>query len=139
MTEFKISDSLTEDAAYIRKTVFTDEQGFEEEFDSNDPISVHMVMYEDKKPAAVCRFYFDKERQVYILGRFAVMKEFRGRGFGGKIIREAEKQVKARGGNELVLAAQTRARGFYEKQGYKARGEEFLEEYCPHIEMFKAI
>ena len=35
------------------------------------------------------------------------------------------------------VAAQVRARGFYEKAGYTAYGEEFPEEYCPHIWMKK--
>ena len=38
---------------------------------------------------------------------------------------------------EVALAAQVRARGFYEKVGYAACGEPFDEEGCPHILMTK--
>ena len=41
--------------------------------------------------------------------------------------------------NKLFLAAQVRAKEFYEKQGYTAIGREFLEEYCPHIWMYKTL
>ena len=54
-------------------------------------------------------------------------------------MQEAEKQVRALRGDKLLLAAQTRVREFYEKQGYAAEGEEFLDEYCPHIWMSKAL
>ena len=40
---------------------------------------------------------------------------------------------------EIRLAAQVQAKGFYEKAGYSADGEEFLEEHCPHIRMCKKI
>ncbi|MDY4474645.1 GNAT family N-acetyltransferase [Mitsuokella sp.] len=39
----------------------------------------------------------------------------------------------------LVLSAQIQARPFYEKLGYRASGEEYLDEYCPHIRMEKEL
>lgn len=139
MIDYKICDTLPEDGAYIRKTVFTEEQGFEEEFDEKDCISKHIVLYKDSEPAGVCRFYYNTEKQIYIIGRLAVMKKFRGENLGAAILAEAERQIKALKGSRISLAAQVRAKGFYEKQGYTPIGEEFLEEDCPHIQMYKKL
>ncbi|MCD8089311.1 MAG: GNAT family N-acetyltransferase [Clostridiales bacterium] len=139
MVFLKTFHTLPEEAVYIRNTVFVEEQGFKEEFDETDDISAHIIIYEDEEPAGVCRFYYDGKKQAYILGRLAVIKEFRKRSFGAKLIREAERQVKALKGEKLCLAAQVRAKGFYEKQGYKTEGEEFSEENCPHIMMYKNL
>lgn len=37
----------------------------------------------------------------------------------------------------FVLSAQVQAQGFYEKLGYVASGEPYLDEHCPHIHMEK--
>ena len=42
-------------------------------------------------------------------------------------------------GNTIRLHAQISAKGFYEKQGYAAYGEEDLDEDCPHIWMRKTL
>ncbi|MCD8159572.1 MAG: GNAT family N-acetyltransferase, partial [Clostridiales bacterium] len=136
MFSFKVSNTLPEDGAYIRKTVFTEEQGFEEEFDEKDGISKHSVLYKDNEAAGVCRFYFDSEKQIYIIGRLAVMKKFRGEKLGAAVLGEAERQIRDLNGESVSLAAQVRAKGFYEKQGYVSIGKEFSEEGCPHIQMY---
>ena len=33
----------------------------------------------------------------------------------------------------------SRADGFYEKCGYTAEGETYLDQHCPHIHMFKLL
>ena len=55
------------------------------------------------------------------------------------VVQECERQVIASKANKLFLAAQVRVKEFYEKQGYTAIGREFLEEYCPHIWMYKTL
>lgn len=53
MTYFKTCRLLPEDAAYIRKRVFVEEQGFSDEFDDTDTIAAHIVLYnEENKPIA---------------------------------------------------------------------------------------
>lgn len=45
MKEIKLfSTGLPEDAKQIRTAVFVDEQGFHEEFDETDDISIHAVL-----------------------------------------------------------------------------------------------
>lgn len=139
MIVFQSSHILPEDAAFIRKAVFVDEQGFRSEFDGCDGSALHTVLYQDEKPVATCRLLWNPERQSYMVGRIAVLKEYRGKGFGAAILSEAERQTVGLAGKQLCLAAQLRARGFYEKQGYSAVGEVFLEEDCPHIWMYKRL
>lgn len=131
---------LHDDAEYIRRSVFVDEQGFAKEFDDKDAIARHVVLYNGKnEPVATCRYFSIDEGKVYGIGRLAVLKEFRKNDCGTAVLREVEQQIEAVGGAEIRLAAQLRAKGFYEKSGYTAVGEEFTDENCPHIWMFKKL
>ncbi len=135
----KSYDTLPEEARYIRITVFVKEQGFKEEFDSDDNISTHIVMFDGDKPTATVRFYFDNDKQEYMIGRLAVLREYRGRGLGGEIVREAERLIKEKGGTSISLHSQCRAQSFYERLGYKAFGESDFDEDCSHQWMKKSL
>ncbi len=140
MEYFKTYDFLPEDAISIRTSVFIEEQGFSEEFDHQDMSARHIVLYTgNHQPAAVCRYFESPERESYIVGRVAVLQEFRKRHYGTVLLREAERQIKIAGAKKLYLAAQVRAKGFYEKLGFFSVGKEFLEEGCPHTWMCKDL
>ena len=108
-------------------------------FDEIDHQARHIVVFNGEVPVGTCRFYWDQERNSYVLGRVAVRKAFRGQSLGLMLVQECEKQVIASKANKLFLAARVRVKEFYEKQGYTATGQEFLEEYCPHIWMYKTL
>lgn len=131
--------ALPREAAQIRQEVFVEEQGFEVEFDAIDPLARHIVLFEDETPVGTCRVYWSVEKGSHVLGRVAVRKAFRGRSFGRYLLQEAEILVRSLQGRTLCLAAQVRAKAFYEKQGYIAAGQEFLDEGCPHVWMNKAL
>lgn len=135
----KAYDSLPEESKYIRIKVFMEEQGFQDEFDSIDDIATHLVCFDGDKPAATGRFFIDPERNEYLIGRLAVLKEYRGKGLGGDIIKEAEKLVKQRGGDHICLHSQKQAEPFYQKQGYVSFGDIDYDEDCPHIWMKKEL
>ena len=138
--KIKSFHSISEDAIYIRKIVFEDEQGFRDEFDEIDKIALHMVMYNQlNEPIATCRVFAGKEKDSYLLGRLAVVKSYRGKKIGSKMIEEAEKAVKEQGGKNICLHSQCRAKDFYAKCGYMPFGEEDEEEGCPHIWMKKSL
>lgn len=137
--EIKTFRLLPEDAVRIRKCVFIQEQGFAEEFDAIDRIAVHLVLYQNAKPIATCRYYWDMQKESHIIGRIAVVKEYRGKSIGAYIVREAEQQIESLGGKTVFLAAQKQAVGFYEKQNYAMTGSAFYEEHCPHIWMYKHL
>lgn len=134
---YKRFDHLCEDAEMIRRSVFMDEQGFKNEIDDTDNTAVHIVLYDGTDPAAVCRYF--KDGDCYHIGRVAVMKSYRGRGIGKVIMDAAENEIRKDGGVKVVISAQTRARDFYEKCGYTAFGEIYLDEFCPHIGMYKNL
>lgn len=139
MIECKSFDKLPDDARRIREEVFVKEQGFTIEFDDKDSISRHMVLYADGIPAGTCRVFWDDQQKSYVIGRVAVRKIFRGNHYGTELLKAAEQEVREAGGKTLALTAQVRVKHFYESLGYTASGEEFLDEFCPHVWMRKVL
>ncbi len=132
-------NTLPEEAVKIRTEVFITEQNFVDEFDDVDNFATHMIMYDGDKPIAVCRYFYDEKKKSYMIGRIAVIKEYRNKHIGSKIMAEAERCIKNKGASFAMLSAQTRAKEFYKKQGYTEVGEIYYEEYCPHICMKKEL
>lgn len=129
---------LPDAAKTVRKTVFEDEQGFIDEFDKTDEIATHFVMFDESdRPVATCRIFPDEVRNTFMLGRLAVIKEFRGKEFGSAMMHEAENYVIKTGGKSISLHAQCQASGFYSKLGYMTYGEIDEEQGCPHVWMKK--
>ena len=135
--EYRLFNFLPIEAREIREEVFVKEQGFEEEFDSVDNIATHILAYDENKVVATCRFF--KQENYYLIGRIAVIKEYRGSGIGREMIRYAEEQIKIIGGKEIKIHAQLRAQGFYTKLGYLSTGDCDYDEGCEHIWMKKNI
>lgn len=136
----KLTKGLEEnpEARLIRQTVFVEEQGFQQEFDEIDPIAWHLVLWIDGAPAATGRTFLGQGKDgAWTIGRVAVVKSHRGQGLGASVVRELERAAKAQGARSFVLSAQVRAKGFYEAIGYRAHGEPYLDEYCPHVTMTK--
>lgn len=136
---FRETDRLTCDGAQLRRKVFMEEQGFQVEFDEIDQHAHHLVLYIDETPAGVCRYFEGEEPGIYIIGRLAVSKKYRGRQLGASILKEAEKRIADRGGTEVHLSAQVRVHNFYEKCGYQAYGEHYMDEFCEHVSMKKNL
>ena len=139
MIYVKIYPTLPEEACYIREAVFVEEQGFADEFDKVDLGAAHFVLFVEDEPAAVCRVYWDQELQKHILGRVAVMPQFRRMGLGGAIISSAEQYVCEQGARTLHLHAQCRITDFYEAIGYQPYGDVEDDQGCPHIWMTKKL
>lgn len=137
--EFKIYDTLPQEAVLIRETVFVKEQGFCEEFDETDAGSRHLVLFDGNIPVATCRFFKELKDTVYVIGRIAVMKDYRGRGLGADIVKEAERHIRGMGGRKVCLHAQKRVEKFYSGLGYCVYGEEDSDEGCPHVWMEKEL
>lgn len=125
-------------AMMIRQKVFVEEQGFRDEFDDTDAAAFHVVFFENGHAAATGRLFGDPAASMHI-GRVAVLKEYRGRSLGSLVITTLEKKACDLGCLTVELSAQTRVRAFYEKLGYTAEGDEYLDESCPHIKMVKIL
>ncbi|GHV61546.1 GNAT family acetyltransferase [Bacteroidia bacterium] len=131
------------DAIRIRRLVFVEEQlvPLDIEIDEHEAQCTHFVLYENNGLAvATARFLPDREHEgVAILQRMAVLKEYRGKGRGGEVIRAVESFALSHHIYEIVLHAQLTAKGFYEKKGYAAFGDEFEEAGITHVSMKKRI
>ena len=134
---YKKFTALNDDIIRLRTVVFVQEQGFKEEFDQTDKRAVHLVLYDGTKAVATCRYF--KDGPNYHIGRVAVLKEYRGKNLGRKIMQLAEAEIKKDGGTCIELSAQIRVKDFYQKLGYKTSGDIYLDQHCPHINMGKQL
>lgn len=139
-TKIQLGLKDLEDAKMIRQTVFVDEQGFEEEFDTIDDIAWHVLIYQDGKPVGVGRtFPKEKNSTTYIIGRVAVVKELRKTGLGALVIQYLEETAKKQGATRIELSSQCTAESFYKHIGYTSIGDVYLDQFAPHIKMIKEI
>ena len=137
MMQYKKFIGLNKDIINIRTAIFIDEQGFKNEFDEIDKNCSHIVLYDNNKPIAICRYFL--ENNNYHIGRVAILKEYRGNHLGYEIMNIAEKEIKNEGGKTIEVSAQVRVIDFYKKLGYKKSGEVYFDEYCEHIKMVKRL
>lgn len=136
---YKKFNTLNENARRIRERVFMEEQGFANEFDEIDESAVHLVFYEDGIPTATCRYFKGEEELEYVVGRIAVLPEYRKNHMGSRMMSFLEENIKAEGGKKISLSAQCRVVPFYEKNGYQVIGEPYLDEHCEHVHMEKEL
>ncbi len=134
----KLYTELPKESYEIRKKVFVEEQGFKNEFDDIDKSSTHLVLYDKEIPIATCRFCQSSYKE-YVIGRIAVIKQYRGQNIGSQLLVSAEDEIRRIGGIQIFLHSQDKARKFYEKHGYSCCGKMDLDENCPHIWMCKKI
>ncbi|MHA5048563.1 GNAT family N-acetyltransferase [Streptomyces sp. SD15] len=144
-------DAADREACFaVRKEVFVGEQGVPEdiEYDAYDDGAVHVLAVRaDGVPLGTGRLLDGEEAAaktggdltVGSLGRLAVMKAARGLGVGVALVGAIEDAARARGLAAVDLHAQTQALGFYERLGYVAYGEEFLDAGIEHRAMRKAL
>lgn len=137
--DIKVYNSLPSEALDIRITVFVLEQGFVDEVDEIDSVATHLVMFDGDKAIATCRIFEGERADKYFLGRLCVLAEYRGRGFGGRILLSAEEAAKKLGAHSLWLHSQLGAKDFYARLGYREAGPLEYEQGQPHIWMAKEI
>ncbi len=131
---------LVEDIKNIRETVFVLEQGFYEEFDKTDDNCIHILVKIDSKKVATARIFKSKgDNEKWTVGRFAVLKDYRGQGIGSLLMRIAEEKIKENGGLIAELSAQKQAEKFYLSLGYISSGNIYYDQHAPHIHMEKVI
>lgn len=126
-------------ALALREEVFVREQGvsLEEELDGLDDQALHLVVLDDGSVVGTCRLLF--EGTTVKLGRMAVSRSRRGLGLARALLTEAEAQARARRAKRIVLAAQLSAQALYDRAGYGAYGDVFLDAGIEHVMMAKAL
>lgn len=121
--------------AMIRAIVFMEEQGIScaDELDGHDHAAMHVLGEIDGEPVACGRIRFQAGEAK--LQRLAVRRAWRGRGIGGRLLAFMLERCRENGFHRFVLNAQTGARDFYTRHGFRQCGEEFMEAGIPHVPM----
>ena len=86
-----------------------------------------------------CCILIDMKNGCVRLRQMAVQKNMQGKGIGESIIRFAENLARDKGYKAITMHARDTAIGFYEKYGYKVKGEKFMEINIPHHIMEKKL
>lgn len=120
----------------VRHAVFILEQGvpFELEIDGCDPGCRHALILSDELPVATGRITANGK-----IGRVAVLKSHRNRGYGRAIILKLEEIARTTGLDQTYLGAQIDAIGFYQNLDYRPYGEIFMDAGIKHIHMRKSL
>jgi predicted GNAT family N-acyltransferase len=141
MIEVRPTRDDTEVAAALalREEVFCGEQGVSlaEERDGRDAEALHLVVVDDAAVVATCRLLL--EGTTVKLGRLAVARSRRGLGLARMLLTEADARARALGADRIALAAQLSAQPLYERAGYAAFGDVFLDAGIEHVMMDKRL
>ncbi len=118
----------------IRHEVFITEQLVPEEmeWDEFDDSATHFLCLLEGKVIATARLKPDGQ-----IGRMAVLKDYRGFGYGNKLLVFFIQTAREKNIKKLYLHAQVSAIAFYEKQGFSVCSDVFYEANIPHREMSK--
>lgn len=162
--DIRIETGNFEDAAAVRRAVFMEEQGYENEFDDidTDPACVHVTLYVDGELAGCSRVFpepleraadasapvspacdFDEgisPDETYIMGRVAVLPSMRRRGLASKIIEATDTAAAKAGAKLMKLHAQEYVIPLYAKAGYtQIAPVDYEDEGQPHAWMAKLL
>lgn len=120
----------------IRVAVFCLEQNcLYQDLDDKDKKAYHVYIKENDKIKAYLRV-LDKgiSFDEISIGRVLTME--RGAGFGNIILKEGIRVAKEKmNADKIEIEAQSYAKGYYEKFGFKQISDVFLEDGIPHIKM----
>jgi len=117
----------------IRQRVFIEEQhvSAELEWDGLDENALHLLAVdESNKPIGCVRIL-----AMGIIGRMAVLKEWRRQGVGKALLDGAIATCRKHGWKNITLSAQTHAISFYERAGFFVCSDEYLDAGIPHRDM----
>lgn len=119
----------------LRHDVFVVEQGVpvEEEIDKYDPTATHFVAIYEGEVVGTLRVIFMPEHAK--IGRVAVRHERRGLGIARHMMTATMEYCRATGVERFFLTAQIDKLGLYEKLGFVAFGQQFLDAGIPHLAM----
>jgi len=127
----------------IRRVVFIDGQSVpaELEFDGLDPDAIHFLAFGDtygeRRALGTARMRIVDD--VAKAERIAVLEESRGLGIGRALVESIEVVARQQGLRSIDLNAQVQAAGFYEKLGFVAGGDVFVEAGIDHRQMAKPL
>jgi predicted GNAT family N-acyltransferase len=123
----------------IRLRVFVGEQGVprEIELDPDDRRAIHFLAIASAKAVGTARLVMRRGNAK--IGRMAVIKSYRGKGVGRKLLQRAVRTAIQCRARRIYLHAQVRVMGFYEALGFHGVGAIFDEAGIPHRKMILRV
>ena len=124
----------------LRRTVFIEEQNVPEadEVDGRDAGAVHLLARVDGRAVGTARLLVSGDSGK--IGRVCVLAEMRGKGIGARLIEAAVREFAANPAiGKVKLSAQINALTFYERLGFTAEGDEYLDAGIVHRDMFRTL
>jgi Acetyltransferases len=94
--------------------------------------------FEEDKMLGCCMLVSEEPGTVR-LRQMAVLNNLQGKGIGRALMQFAENIARDRGYKKITMHARKTAIGFYEKLGYKVKGDQFEEVTIPHFLMEKML
>lgn len=129
--------TLSEQALYIRQTVFVKEEGvpLDIELDDFDNLTTHYIGRTADQPVTTARVLFNEHENSWHIQRVATLSEARGNGYASKLMQTIITDAREAGIHHIELGAQVHAQSFYEHLNFKTIGEPYTEAGIEHIEM----
>lgn len=121
----------------IRERVFIHEQAVPValEWDGLDEEAIHILATTtENEPVATARMLADGH-----IGRMAVLKDWRHQGIGSAMLLELVAIAQQQGLPRVELDAQTHAISFYQKHGFVACSDVFMDAGIPHRKMHRLL
>lgn len=94
--------------------------------------------FEDERMLGCCMLV-EEQPDIVRLRQMAVLNDLQGKGIGRALMNFAENLARDRGYKIIRMHARDNAVGFYEKVGYKIKGDKFIEITIPHYLMEKDL
>lgn len=132
----RVSSSREREMAFaIRKRVFVREQGVPEEIemDRDDERAIHFLAFENNQAVGTARVVMHQGSAK--IGRMAVLRNYRRKGIGTKLLRRTIVTARKRAAQNIYLHAQVPVIGFYEAMAFRCVGPIFQEAGIPHRKM----
>ena len=119
----------------IRKRVFVREQRVPQaiELDRHDAQAIHFLAFAGKEAVGTARVVIHQRSAK--IGRMAVLKSYRKKGIGKRLLHRAVAAALQQGARKIYLHAQVPVIGFYEKMDFRCAGAVFNEAGIPHRKM----
>lgn len=86
-----------------------------------------------------CCMLVEEQPDIVRLRQMAVLNDLQGKGIGRALMNFAENLARDRGYKIVRMHARNNVVGFYEKVGYKVKGDQFIEVTIPHFVMEKEL
>ena len=133
--QFIVGIEGLKETGFIRSEIFTGDlkMPISVEKDQYDHFAHHLIIKDGDKKVATGRLIL-KDGE-FLIGRIAVLKEARGMQIGDLVVRMLMDRAFSMGAKEVFVHALISLQSFYEKVGFKAVSEPFVEATLEHIAM----